>query len=77
MINITESFTFGVLDLFFGGISMMLSKFFKFKCSKISCLGVSCIRDIDLENQAQEFEIEHNNNRPVDNIPNSSRRYSI
>jgi hypothetical protein len=74
MINITKSFIFGILGLFFGGISMMLSKFFKFKCSKISCLGVSCIRDIDLENQAQEFELEH---RPFDNIPNPTRRHSF
>jgi hypothetical protein len=75
MMNITESFIFGVLGLFFGGISMMLSKFFKFKCSKISCSGVSCIRDIDLENQAQEFELEH---RTFDSIPNpSSRRHSF
>jgi hypothetical protein len=77
MINITESFIFGVLGLFFGGMSMLLGKFFKFKCSKINCFGVSCIRDIDLENQAQEFEVEHNI-RAFDTIPNSSsRRYSI
>jgi hypothetical protein len=72
---INESFIFGVLGLFFGGISMLLGKFFKFKCSTINCFGVNCIRDIDLENQAQEFELEH---RPFDNIPNPNiRRYSI
>jgi hypothetical protein len=76
MIDITDSFVFGVLGLFFGGMSMLLGKFFKFKCSKINCFGISCIRDIDLENQAQEYEIEHN--RPVDTIPiPNSRRYSI
>jgi hypothetical protein len=77
MINITESFIFGVFGLFFGDMSMLLGKFFKFKCSKINCFGVNCIRDIDLENQAQVFESEHNI-RTFDSIPNSnSRRYSI
>ena len=74
MISITESFIFGVIGLFFGGLSMLLGKFFRFKCSKISCLGVSCIRDIDLENQAQEFALEH---RQFDSIPNPTRRHSF
>jgi hypothetical protein len=74
MISITESFIFGVIGLFFGGISMLLGKFFRFKCSKISCLGVSsCTRDIDLENQAYQYEVEHN--QPTDVIPR--RRHSF
>jgi len=59
MISITESFIFGIIGLFFGGMSMLLGKFFRFKCSKISCLGSSCMRDIDLENQAYQYEVEH------------------
>jgi hypothetical protein len=71
--NITESFIFGIIGLAFGGLSMLLAKIFRFKCSSISCLGVSCIRNIDLENQAYEYEIEHNNLN-ADVIP---RRHSF
>jgi hypothetical protein len=73
MVSVTESFILGVLGLLIGAISMILSKFYKFKCSKIYCLGVSCIRDIDLENQDNIYEMEHNRqNRDV--IP---RRHSF
>jgi hypothetical protein len=72
--NITESFIFGLLGIIFGGLSLLIGKIYQFKCSNIYCLGVSCVRDVDLENQLMDLETELNErhesrNRNRDIIP--------
>jgi hypothetical protein len=80
MAELTGSFYIVISSIFCAGISGLMVHCFRLKFSSINCFGVSCSRNIELENENYQMELEHpltpepiRDIIPIPTIPNSRR----
>ena len=75
---LSGSFFIAISSVFCGGFGLLLAHCFRLKCSTVNICGMSCTRDIELENEGYELELEHpiTPNRDVIPLPSNSRRNS-
>lgn len=73
------SFFIALASISCAGFTVLLAHCFRLKCSQINFCGILCTRDIELENQGYEIELEHEPSPrtrdiiPLPVIPNSRR----
>jgi hypothetical protein len=74
------SFFIALSSVFCSGFGLLLAHCFRLKCSTVNMCGMTCVRDIELENQSYELELEHPVTPQRDAIPpptiDNSRRNS-
>jgi hypothetical protein len=73
------SFFIALSSVFCSGFGLLLAHCFRLKCSTVNMCGITCVRDIQLENEGYEIELDHATT-PRDIIPppavDNSRRNS-
>jgi hypothetical protein len=70
---LSEGFLIAVASLGCAGFSVLLAHCYRLKYSTVNICGMSCTRDIELENESYQLELEHPPITPTRDIIPSPR----